>query len=140
MSRGKRHRGPTFKKSRKLTLCVYENIHLAFAEKIAQRGRHRVVPVRSGTLDEDLVGSASGVLVTHDPDFDDVRQFPPGKHNGIVVIAISSRRLEALVEVFRRFLASGRASDAVGNIVILHESDFLIRSSRGTELCKYKGK
>ena len=119
-------------------MCLDEHLFDSFVPRLKRHGRHKVSPARYGVADVTVLRSADGILITRDRGFDDARRFPPGTHKGIVVIAVSGGDVKRWFSVFLRFLRSGHGSDAEGSIVVLHDRDFLIRTSDGTQTFRYE--
>lgn len=68
------------------------------------------------------------LLMTFDTDFADIRHYPLGSHNGIVVFRLVDQRWSALEGSVRKLLASMRLEDLAGGLAIVQE--FRIRYRR----------
>ena len=86
----------------------------------------------SGAVDPDVLAAATRegrVLVTLDTDFADVRRFPPGTHNGIVVLRLHDQRWAAIRPNLERVLGTDVFVDLAGGLAIVSENR--IRFRRG---------
>lgn len=73
------------------------------------------------------VCSIDRFLVTLDPDFSDVRRYPPGTHPGILLIRARSRSRTAVAGVLSRVIAERSLDDLRGCLAIADESFTRIR-------------
>lgn len=71
------------------------------------------------------------LLLSFDTDFTDIRHYPVGNHNGIVVFRLADQRWAALQGPVRKLLASMKLEDLAGGLTIVQE--FRIRYRRGKQ-------
>ncbi|MBI3466739.1 MAG: DUF5615 family PIN-like protein [Planctomycetes bacterium] len=62
------------------------------------------------------------ILMTFDLDFADVRQYPPGKHAGVVVFRLRDQRWRSLEPPVRRLLATAALEKLDQGLAIVDES------------------
>lgn len=112
-----------------------ENITAAAKALIAQHG-HEVDTV----ADEGLTGATDSVvieacrsdermLVTFDIGFGDVHAYPPGTHNGIVLLRLADQRPESTLDVLRRFLIGHALDELAGALIVVSDDRVRIRRS-----------
>lgn len=86
----------------------------------------------SGAADPTVLLTATTeerLLMSFDTDFADIRHYPVGSHNGIVVFRLADQRWKALEGPVRKLLTSMRLEDLAGGLAIVQE--FRIRYRRG---------
>jgi len=66
-------------------------------------------------------------LITMDLDFADIRHFPPGTHEGILVLRLSRQGREAIRNLFQAILAQHPLESFKGCIVIADERRIRVR-------------
>ena len=112
-----------------------ENITTAAKALIAQHG-HEVDTV----VDEGLTGATDSVvsqacrsdermLVTFDVGFGNLRAYPPGTHNGIVLLRLADQRPDVTLDVLRRFLIGHVLDDLAGALIVVSDDRVRIRRS-----------
>jgi predicted nuclease of predicted toxin-antitoxin system len=112
-----------------------ENITTAARALIAQHG-HDVDTV----ADEDLTGATDSVvieacrsdermLVTFDVGFGNLRAYPPGTYNGIVLLRVADQRPDATLDVLRRFLIEHALDELAGALIVVSDDRVRIRRS-----------
>lgn len=95
---------------------------------ILNRYRHDAVTVpqqglagQSDAVIWEAAQRESRFLITMDLDFADIRRFPPGTHEGILILRLSRQGRRAIRALFRRILAQHSLDSFKGCIVIADE-------------------
>jgi len=125
-------------RSRKLSFCIDEHLYVCFAERLARHGRHKVAEVKAGMDDRAILMSAEAILVTRDRDFARLSRDAAGTHRGVIIVQTSTTDMDSMFDRFLRFLRSGHADEAARAVVILHDHDFLIMTTGGTQTFRYE--
>ena len=76
----------------------------------------------AGAADVDVLAACTReqrMLITLDRSFGDVRAYPPGSHEGIVVLRVESQETARVIEALRSFLSSDDLGDLTGCIVVV---------------------
>ena len=67
------------------------------------------------------------MLVTFDVGFGNLRAYPPGTHNGIVLLRLADQRPDATLDVLRRFLIGHALDDLAGALIVVSDDRVRIR-------------
>jgi len=105
-----------------------ENLPAALAD-LLRSARHDVRSVLQerlgGRPDPDVYLAAireGRLLVTFDTDFSNIRTYPPGRHEGIVVFRVRDQRWKSLGPVVRRMLQERVLENLSKRLAILDET------------------
>ena len=88
------------------------NISVVTAERLGTQGfvvhdiRELAPP---GIADPDILEEArklNAVIVTRDFDFSDIREYPPGRCPGVIVLSVRNLARDAIIDVLRSLLAA----------------------------------
>jgi predicted nuclease of predicted toxin-antitoxin system len=124
--------------SNNLKILLDEAVTTPLAALIRQFSGLSVECVRElsikGSDDQTVVRYASDkrrIVVTTESGMHD-KAFPPCTHSGIIVLAGSSRHETTQAEIFRRFLLSGRRTEAKDAVTFLTEREVRIKDHSGS--------
>jgi hypothetical protein len=67
------------------------------------------------------------LLVTFDLGFGDVRRYPPGGHDGIILLRLEDQHPELVLDVLRRLLAQQDLDSVEGALVVVTDTTVRIR-------------
>jgi predicted nuclease of predicted toxin-antitoxin system len=84
-----------------------------------------------GKPDEELwpvVQEAGQLLVTADKEFADIRKYPPGNHNGVILLRPAYESLPIFKRLIKSLLESTKLEDLKGKTAVLSESGTRIRT------------
>ncbi len=68
------------------------------------------------------------ILVTNDLDFGDIRRYPPGKHQGIIVLRITTKNIGSVHLILLQFLNDYGRERIRGKLAIINSKSCRIRS------------
>lgn len=104
------------------------------ARAAAEAAGHEVASVvdegLGGASDPDVLQAAvheDRLLVTLDRGFGDVRRYPPGTHQGVVVLRMDNQQPSAVVQALAGFLKSQDLDDLRGCIVVVRGNVLRVR-------------
>lgn len=113
---------------------IDENLPAALKETMVGAGHHAET-----VLDEGLGGAADPVvfqrcqkedlvILTLDLDFSNIQTYPPGSHQGIVVLRLRTQGAQAVTAAVKRFLSfMGELGDITGATIIVEEGRVRVR-------------
>jgi predicted nuclease of predicted toxin-antitoxin system len=110
-----------------------ENLPNALVDDLKNAGHHGATCQEegiAGTGDAAIAAHAVSerrVLLTLDLDFSDIRQYPPGKHPGIIIFRLHSQDITTLQKGLGRLLQNVAEEDVIGNTVIVEVARVRIR-------------
>ena len=118
---------------------IDENLHSDAADLLSQHG-HDVLTV----FDRGLRGHAGGdianvcqqesrAIVTLDLDFSDVRVYPPGNYEGIIVLRLNNQSRASVLQVLGRIVPLLDTETLSGRLWIVSEHQVRIRGGGSTE-------
>ena len=113
-----------------------ENMPRALAALFRSAGHDAVtVPEEDLTGADDPVvvkkaASEERLLITFDTDFADIRNYPIGTHNGIVVFRLHDQRWAALKEPAERLIKSGIFERLHQGLAVVDETRVRLRSGQ----------
>jgi len=114
---------------------IDENLHSEAADLLRQRG-HDARTVHEQGLRGSADAAVAGVckqearaLVTLDIDFSDIRAYPPGDFQGIVVLRLNDQSRPAILQVLGRILPLFDSEPLVGHLWIVDERQIRIRAA-----------
>ncbi|HMW07963.1 MAG TPA: DUF5615 family PIN-like protein [Leptospiraceae bacterium] len=67
------------------------------------------------------------ILVTLDLDFSDIRNYPPIKYPGFIVLRLKSQDKESIINVFKKFIPFIQEENIQNKLCILEENKVRIR-------------
>jgi predicted nuclease of predicted toxin-antitoxin system len=112
---------------------VDENLPVDLAQLLSELG-HDTKTVKDqllrGANDRVLLercDEEKRTLVTLDIDFSDIRAYPPGDHEGIIVLRIGNQSKKHVLQVFKRILPLIAQEPIKGRLWIVEENAVRIR-------------
>ena len=87
-----------------------------------------------GIADPDILEEArklNAVIVTRDFDFSDIREYPPGRCPGVIVLSVRNLPRNAIIDVLRSLLAAIPFDDLHGATSIVEAGRCRIRRANG---------
>ena len=70
------------------------------------------------------------IIISMDKDFSNILLYPPGEHNGIIVVKLYRLKVSETTQIFLKSLQSLNADDIKGNIVIIDRKKTRIRKEK----------
>lgn len=113
---------------------VDENLPQAVVDLLRAEGidaRHVLDQGMGGVGDLELAQACAQerrAILTLDLDFADIRRFPPGDHQGILVLRLSRQDRPHVLEVFQRVLSLLAEHSPQGQLWIIDESGVRVRT------------
>jgi predicted nuclease of predicted toxin-antitoxin system len=112
---------------------IDENLHSDAADLLGQHG-HDALTV----FDQGLRGHADGdiasicqqesrAIVTLDLDFSDIRVYPPGDYEGIIVLRLNDQSRASVLQVLERIIPLFDVESLAGRLWIVNEHQVRIR-------------
>mgnify|MGYP001597932111 CR=1 FL=1 len=118
-------------------LLLDANIPVVTAERLAAPGLviHDIRDLAPpGIADLDILEAArrlNALIVTRDFDFSDIREYPPGRCPGIIVLSVRNLPREAIIDVLRSLFAVLPLSELQGGTAIVEAGRCRIRRPSG---------
>ncbi len=112
---------------------VDENLPLEAAELLCGAGHDAVTTVQQhmvGSPDTMLAGacrSEGRAILTLDQDFADIRAYPPGDYDGIIVLRLWRLDKPLVLSVLRRLLPALEREPLLGKLWIVEEASIRMR-------------
>ena len=117
-----------------MKLLMDENMPREAADLLRNLG-HDVKSIQDlnlqGTKNGDiyrLIQAEERILVTLDLDFANILNYPTKSHPGIIVLRVRVQNPPSIVAALRRFLQQVTPDELLGNLTIVDESRYRIRS------------
>ena len=114
---------------------IDENLHSDAAELLRQHGHDALTVFDQGLRgreDGDIASicqQESRAIVTLDLDFSDIRVYPPGDYEGIIVLRLNDQGRASVLQVLGRIIPLLEAESLAGRLWIVNEHQVRIRGS-----------
>jgi predicted nuclease of predicted toxin-antitoxin system len=112
---------------------IDENLHSDTADLLRQHGHHAVTVFDQGLrghADFDIANicqQESRAIVTLDLDFADIRDYPPGDYDGIIVMRLNDQSRKSALAVLGRIMPLFVSEPLAGRLWIVDEFQVRIR-------------
>jgi len=117
-----------------MRFLIDENLPKDLVHVLGQRGhdvRHALDDLQAGALDNVVFAHAQTeqrILVTCDLDFSDIRLYPPGQHEGIILMRVEPQSTPHFIDVLKSFLQTADFQRCPKATVILENDNYRIRT------------
>ncbi len=112
---------------------IDENLPVDIAE-LLRKARHDAVTILDqglGGKDDHLIIEAckreNRVLITLDTDFADIRNYPPQKYKGFIVLRTQKQDKQHIIDLFKKTIQLLEKESIVNNLWIVEETRVRIR-------------
>jgi predicted nuclease of predicted toxin-antitoxin system len=119
-----------------MRIKVDEDLPRAATQMLRRQGHEALGVIEQGmggTKDPDLWRAVQGedrFLVTADKGFGDIRSYPPGTHQGILLLRPDQAGIRPVLDLLERVLAAYDLETLVGTIVVATARGVRIRRAR----------